>query len=163
MDLVLFLLGIFLALLGIVGSFLPVLPGPITSWFGLLVLHLTTWVPMNTKFLTITFVAAIVIFVLDYIIPLLGTKKFGGTKSGMFGSGIGLVLGILFMGPLGIIIGPFIGAFSGELMHDFQNKKVALKAAIGSLIGFLTGIFLKFFLAALYLFFFVQKSYTHVF
>ena len=144
MDLVLFLLGIFLALLGIVGSFLPVLPGPITSWFGLLVLHLTTWVPMNTKFLTITFVAAIVIFVLDYIIPLLGTKKFGGTKSGMFGSGIGLVLGILFMGPLGIIIGPFIGAFSGELMHDSQNKKAAFKAAIGSLIGFLTGVFLKF-------------------
>ena len=163
MDLVLFLLGIFLALLGIVGSFLPVLPGPITSWFGLLVLHLTTWVPMNTKFLTITFVAAIVIFVLDYIIPLLGTKKFGGTKSGMFGSGIGLVLGILFMGPLGIIIGPFIGAFSGELMHDSQNKKAAFKAAIGSLIGFLTGVFLKFFLAALYLFFFVQESFTYVF
>ena len=163
MDLVLFLLGIFLALLGIVGSFLPVLPGPITSWFGLLVLHLTTWVPMNTKFLTITFVAAIVIFVLDYIIPLLGTKKFGGTKSGMIGSGIGLFLGILFMGPLGIIIGPFIGAFSGELMHDSQNKKAAFKAAIGSLIGFLTGVFLKFCLSALYLFFFVQKSYTLVF
>ncbi len=163
MDIALYLFGIFLALLGIVGSFLPVLPGPITSWFGLLLLHFTSWVPMNTKFLTITFIAAILVFVLDYIIPLLGTKKFGGTKNGMVGSGIGLVIGMVFMGPLGIIIGPFIGAFSGELMHDFQNKKGALKAAIGSLIGFLTGVFLKFFLAALYLFFFVQESFTHVF
>ena len=89
MDLLLLFSGIFLALLGVAGSFLPVIPGPITSWFGLLLLNFTDWVPMDKSFLIVTFAIALGIFLLDYIIPMLGTKQFGGTKSGMIGSTIG--------------------------------------------------------------------------
>ena len=162
MDLLLLFSGLFLALLGIAGSFLPVIPGPITSWLGLLLLHLTQWVPSDQFFLTITFSIAIAVFLLDYLIPILGTKRFGGTKSGMIGSAFGWVVVLLLLRPPGIIIGAFLGAFAGELLRDSQGKKKALKAAIGSLIGFLTGVFLKFSVALVYVFFFVQICFEYI-
>ena len=162
MDLLLLFSGIFLALLGLAGSFLPVIPGPITSWFGLLLLHITDWVPMDKSFLIVTFAIALGVFLLDYIIPMLGTKQFGGTKSGMIGSTIGLVIGLLFLGPLGVLIGPFLGAFAGELSQNPRDKKMALKSAVGSLIGFLTGVFLKFSVSLVYVFFFVRIYYKFV-
>jgi uncharacterized protein YqgC (DUF456 family) len=150
MDIFLLIIGFLLALLGIVGSFLPILPGPVTGWFGFLLLHFTKAVPMNYTFLGITLAISIIIWGLDYIIPAIGTKKFGGTRNGVIGSMVGLVLGILFFPPLGIIIGPFIGAFIGELIKDRNDSKKALKAAFGSFIGFLTSTFLKFIAAAIF-------------
>ena len=130
--------GLFFALLGIAGSFLPVLPGPLTGWLGLFLLHQSDRITEDTSFLITTFCIAVGVFLLDYIIPALGTKKFGGSKRGVMGSTIGLVIGLIFMGPIGIILGSFIGAFSGELLNK-TSKRQALKAAFGSLIGFLTG------------------------
>lgn len=143
MDILLLLVGLLFILLGIIGSFLPVLPGPLTSWIGLLIIHLTTTIPINYKFLSITLGVAIFIWLIDYIIPAIGTKKFGGTRYGVFGTIIGLLIGIFFMGPFGIIIGPFIGAYLGELIGN-KNSNKALKAAFGSFIGFLTSTFIKF-------------------
>lgn len=160
MDLILFLAGILLVMLGVVGSFLPVLPGPLTGWFGLWALHATKAVPDNWPFLGITLAIAIAIFLLDYIIPLLGTKKFGGTKSGMIGTTIGLVLGVLFFPPFGIIIGPFIGAFAGEMSQNKDTKK-AFRAALGSFIGFLTGTFLKLGTAVVFVILFVSKAWPY--
>ena len=153
MDIFLFALSSVLILLGIVGSFLPVLPGPLTSWLGLLLIHQHSGIPSNNTFLWITFGVALTVFLLDYIIPALGTKKFGGSKSGVYGASIGLVIGLLFLGPLGIIAGPFLGAYTGELLQD-SNRKKALKAALGALLGFLGGVFLKFSVALIYLYFF---------
>ncbi|MGC6422635.1 MAG: DUF456 domain-containing protein [Flavobacteriaceae bacterium] len=162
MDYILLLLGLFFALLGIVGSFLPIIPGPVTSWLGLLFLYLTRWVPFDSVFLTLTFLVAVGVFLLDYIIPLLGTKQFGGSKNGMIGSTLGLLIGLIFLGPLGVLVGPFLGAFIGELTRDSKNIRTAGKAALGSLIGFLTGVFLKFSVALVYVFFFFRKAYTHL-
>ena len=147
--------GLLFVLLGIVGSFLPVLPGPLTGWVGLLLLHQSDRIANNPSFLMTTFCVALGVFLLDYIIPALGTKKFGGSKKGIVGSTIGLIIGLLFLGPLGIIIGSFIGAFSGELLNN-SSKKQALKAAFGALIGFLTGVFLKFSVAFVFLFYFLK-------
>lgn len=144
MNIFLLILGFLLTLLGIIGSFLPILPGPFTGWLGLLLLHITKIVPLNWTFLGITLGVAILVWIIDYIIPAIGTKKFGGTKFGVYGTVIGLLLGILFMGPFGIIIGPFLGAFLGELLNDSKDIGKALKAALGSFIGFLTSTFLKF-------------------
>lgn len=137
-------------LLGIAGSFLPILPGPITGWIGLLLLHQTERVPNNPSLLIITFIIALAVFLIDYIIPILGTKKFGGSKKGMIGATIGVILGLLFLGPFGVLIGPFAGAYIGELIGNPNDSKKALKAAWGSLIGFLTGVFLKFTVAVIY-------------
>ena len=149
MDIALIVLGFLLVCLGILGSFLPVLPGPPVSWLGLLMIYLTKSVPMNWWFLGITLFFAILIFILDYIIPAVGTKKFGGSRAGMIGTTIGLIVGIIAPIPFGIIIGPFAGALIGELSNQVDSKK-AIKAAFGSFLGFLTGTFLKFLVAIIY-------------
>ena len=93
MDIALLIFGFIFMLIGILGSFLPVLPGPPISWIGLLLLYLTKAIPDDWVFLGITLVIALVVFALDYIIPAVGTKKFGGTKAGMLGTTIGLLVG----------------------------------------------------------------------
>ena len=150
MDIFLIIIAAFLMVLGIIGSFLPVLPGPITSWVGLLVLYLMPEIEVGLPTLIMTLIIAVLIWILDYIIPALGTKKFGGTKAGMIGTSVGLIIGLFTPIPGGIIIGPFVGAFVGELVNK-ADSKTALKAAFGSLLGFLTSAFIKFVVALIYL------------
>ncbi len=144
--------------IGIIGSFLPILPGPFTSWVGLLILHFTSVVPMNKSFLIITLSVALAILVLDYIIPVIGTKRFGGSKLGIIGTSIGLIVGLIVPIPGGIIIGPFLGALIGELLNK-SNFKNALKAAFGSFLGFITSTFLKFIVSIIYFGFFLIKLF----
>lgn len=94
MDIFLLTIGFLFVMLGLIGSFLPVLPGPLTSWLGLLILYFTSIVPMNYTFLGITLAIAILIWILDYIIPAIGTKRFGGSKYGVYGTTIGLLIGL---------------------------------------------------------------------
>ena len=160
MELFLVIIALLLMILGILGSFLPILPGPLTSWAGLLVLHFTEGVELSQTFLIVTLLIAIIIYVLDYIIPALGTKRFGGSKSGMIGTTLGLIIGLFSPIPFGIIIGPFIGALIGEMMHRNDFNK-ALKAAFGSFLGFIASTFLKFIVAIIYLGFFIVKLSEH--
>lgn len=156
MDILLVTLGAFLMVVGILGSFLPVLPGVPVSWLGLLLLHLAPSIPMNYWFLGITFIVAALIYALNWIIPAMGTKRFGGSRSGMIGATIGLVVGIIAPIPFGIIIGPFIGAFIGEIINK-SDRKSALKAAFGSFIGFLASSFMEFIVAFGFLLLFAWK------
>ena len=159
MDILLLFFGLIMMLAGILGSFLPVLPGPPLSWIGLLLLVLTKAVPNDWWFLGITLAIALLVFALDYFIPAIGTKKFGGSKAGMIGTIFGLIIAIVFpiFGIFGIIIWPFIGALVGEVVNKADNK-TALKAAFGSFIGFLTGTFLKFVVAIVYMGLFIMKT-----
>lgn len=156
MDIFLIIISLLFMILGIAGSFLPVLPGPLTSWVGLLILHFTDAVPMNRTFLIITFSIAMAIWILDYIIPVIGTKRFGGSKAGIIGTSIGLIVGLIAPIPGGIIIGPFCGALIGELLNKSDFKK-AMKAAIGSFLGFLASTFIKFIVAIIYFGFYIIK------
>ncbi|NRB60552.1 MAG: DUF456 domain-containing protein [Winogradskyella sp.] len=160
MELFLVVLGILLMLLGIAGSFLPIIPGPLTSWAGLLVLHFTKGVELSNTFLIVTAIVAIIILILDYVIPAMGTKKFGGSKAGVIGTTIGLIVGIIVPIPFGIIIGPFLGALFGELTHRNDMKK-ATKAAFGSFLGFIASTFMKFLISVIYLGFFIVKLMEH--
>ncbi|MCD2257859.1 DUF456 domain-containing protein [Psychroserpens luteolus] len=160
MDIFLIILAAFFMILGIIGSFLPVLPGPLTSWVGLLIFHLADVVPMNWTFLIITFIFALAIWILDYIIPAMGTKRFGGTKAGMIGTSIGLIVGLFSPIPGGIIIGPFFGALIGELLNKAEFDK-ALKAAFGSFLGFIASTFIKFMVAMVFLGFFIVKFFEY--
>jgi uncharacterized protein YqgC (DUF456 family) len=160
MDIFLLFIAVLFIVLGILGSFLPVLPGPLTSWVGLLLLHLTDAVSMNWPFLIITLVFAVFIWFLDYIIPALGTKRFGGSKYGMIGTSLGLIVGLLSPIPFGIIIGPFVGALIGELINK-SDSKTAVKAAFGSFLGFLTSTFIKFIVAIIYLGLFIVKFWEY--
>ena len=156
MDIFLISISLIFMVLGILGSFLPILPGPLTSWVGLLILHFTKAVPMNYTFLVITFSVAFGIWILDYIIPAVGTKRFGGSKAGIIGTSLGLIVGLLSPIPGGIIIGPFLGALIGELINKSEFNK-AVKAALGSFLGFLASTFIKFIVAIIYFGFFIIK------
>jgi len=160
MDIFLIFVAALFMLLGIIGSFLPILPGPLTSWFGLLILHLTDTIPMNWTFLGIWLAVAIIVWLLDYFIPAMGTKRFGGSRYGMIGTTIGLLVGLFSPIPFGIIIGAFVGALIGELINK-NDKDVALKAAFGSFLGFLTSTFLKFIFAIIYLGLFFIKVWEY--
>jgi uncharacterized protein YqgC (DUF456 family) len=142
MDYFLIGLGILFLILGILGGVLPVLPGPPLSYVALLLLHFTTKYQFTTQFLITWAIITIVVYVLDYLIPAWGTKKFGGSKRGVWGSIIGLIIGLFFFPPVGIIIGPFAGAVIAEVTGG-KNHKAALKAGLGSFIGFLAGTMLK--------------------
>lgn len=160
MDIILIIVAALLMVLGILGSFLPVIPGPFSSWAGLLLLYVTEAIPTNLTLIIVTFIIAVLITILDYVIPSIGTKRFGGTKAGVIGTSVGLVVGLLAPIPGGIIIGPFLGAFIGELINK-SNSKTALKAAFGSFIGFLASTFIKFIVTVIYLGLFISILWKH--
>lgn len=141
MDVLWLVLGLILMLVGLAGCILPFLPGPPVCYAALLIQQLQSSPPYTTRFLLAWAVITVVITFLDYVIPLYGTKKFGGTRYGVWGCVIGLVAGI-WLGPMGLIIGPFIGALAGELIGS-ANSERALQAALGSFAGFVFGTLLK--------------------
>ena len=154
-DYILLILAIILLILGIIGCLAPVLPGPPLSYLGLILLHVTKFADFSPTLLIILAAVVVVVSVLDYIVPIWGTKKFGGSKYGTRGATVGLIIG-LFLGPAGIIIGPFIGAIVGELIFK-DDMKYAIRAGFGSLLGFLTGIGLKLATSFAITFYFVKE------
>jgi hypothetical protein len=142
MDYFLLAIAIILIIGGLLGCILPIIPGPPLSFLGILVLHFTEFAEYSTNFLLILAFIAILVTVLDYIVPVWGTKKFGGTKAGMWGATIGMVIGMIFFGPFGLIIGPLVGAIVGESLKGANNKD-AFRAGMGAFFGFLTGVGLK--------------------
>jgi uncharacterized protein YqgC (DUF456 family) len=161
MDVFLLIAGFLMVLLGILGSFLPVLPGPLTGWLGLLMLHFTSVIPINYTFLGITFGIAILIWMLDYIIPAIGTKRFGGSAYGVYGTTIGVLIGLFSPIPFGVLIGAFLGAFIGELLFDSKDTNRALKASFGSFIGLLASATIKFSIAFVYVLLFLMKFWEY--
>lgn len=154
-DYLLLISGILIMALGIIGCLVPVLPGPPFSFIGLILLHLSRFGHFEASTLMILGGIALVVTILDYIVPIWGTKKFGGTKYGSRGATVGLIIG-LFLGPAGIIIGPFLGAFIGEMIFK-DDIRYAIKAGFGSLVGFLAGIGLKLAASFIMTFYFVKE------
>ena len=135
----------------IVGCVLPVLPGVPLAYAGILLLHLTDKVHFATPQLVIWLIIVVVLQIIDYITPLLGSKYSGGTSFGNRGCIAGTLLGIFFM-PWGVIVGPFIGAIAGEMLGG-QDLSHAIRAGIGTLLGFLFGTLMK---VVVCFYFFVQ-------
>jgi len=154
-DYILLILGIILMLIGIIGCLVPVLPGPPLSFLGIILLHFSRFGEFTRGALIVFAAITIVVSILDYIVPIWGTKRFGGSKYGTRGATVGLIIGI-FLGPAGIIIGPFVGAVVGELLFK-DDMKYAFKAGFGSLLGFMTGIGLKLAASFVMTYFFVKE------
>ncbi len=141
MEYLLITLGIACLILGLIGCVIPMIPGPPIAYTGMLCFHFSDCMEFSTAELFVWGIIVVATVVLDYVIPALGAKFFGGTSWGKWGCVIGTILG-MFILPWGIILGPFFGAFVGELLGK-QTKGTALKSGIGSLLGFLCGTFLK--------------------
>ena len=141
MDILLIVFAFLLLVAGIAGCILPMLPGVPLAYAGMLLLHLTDKIHFTTNQLIIWLIVVIVLQVVDYITPLLGSKYSGGTSFGNRGCMAGTLLGLFFM-PWGVIVGPFIGAVAGEMIGG-QDLPHAIRAGIGTLLGFLFGTLLK--------------------
>lgn len=141
MDVFLIIIAAILMLLGLLGCILPALPGPPVSYVGFILLHFTDKVQFSTTQIIFLLILVIIAQVIDYFIPILGSKYSGGTKWGSWGAFVGSVLGLFFL-PWGLILGPFIGAMAGELLGD-ADMKSALRSGTGALVGFLLGTVLK--------------------
>ena len=154
LDIFLIIAGIILLLVAFAGCFLPVLPGPPLAFGALILLHFTTVTDVPYEVLWTMAGLALIATILDYIVPVWGTRKFGGSKAGERGSIAGVIVG-LFLGPLGIIIGPFFGALAGELLSGTPGDR-AFRSAIGSFIGFLLGVGLKLMVTMVIAFYFFK-------
>ena len=144
---VLMIVGILAVLFGLVGAIVPGIAGPPFSYAGLLLVSFMEGVEHSVWFLVIMGVIGAIAFVLDYVVPIWGTKKFGGTRQGMWGSTIGLLVGLILttffnFAFMAILAGPFFGAYIGERIAKTPNKD-AWKAAAGSLVGFVIGTSVK--------------------
>ena len=149
-------LAVILLIVGVIGSVLPVLPGPPLSWLGLLVLKFVPSVSHRISWSVIVAVGllTLIVAILDNVLPIWSTKRIGGNKMVVWGAGIGFFAGFWF-GPLGIILGPFVGALVAGLLSG-SHIKAALKHASGAFIGFLAGIVLKFINLGLLVYWFVK-------
>lgn len=160
MDAVLISATIILAIVGIVGAIVPGIAGPPFSFLSLLAVSFVSGVEHSVTFLVIMGIIGAIVFALDYIVPIWGTKKFGGTKAGMWGSTIGLLVGLTLtifcnFAFIAILAGPFFGAYIGEKIAKTPNKE-AWRAAFGSFVGFLVGTLLKLIYAFVCLVFIVK-------
>lgn len=147
MDYVLIIAAAILMIAGVFGCFLPAVPGPPLNFAGLILAHLSRFCEFSVPTLVLFGVLTVVVLLMDYIVPVWGTKKFGGSKYGTWGSIVGLIIGMFFIsigpfGLVGIIGGPFLGAYIGEMIAG-TNGRDALRAAFGSFLGFLAGTFMK--------------------
>lgn len=158
MDIFLTIIASILILIGIIGSIIPLIPGSPIVFGGLLLVQFTSKHPFSVEFLIIFGVLAILSAVIDNVLPIYATKKFNGSKKGVWGSAIGLIIGLFFFPPFGIIIGPMLGAFIGEIA-DGKTANNAVRPAFGSLIGFLSSIFLRFGLSVVMAYYFVIEVF----
>ena len=141
MDILLLVIAFILMLIGIIGCIVPGLPGTPIAYIGLWIAQITERVDFSWQFLLVWGIVTVVISALDYIVPAWGTKRYGGTKWGVWGSTIGVFVG-LFAGPWGVILGPLVGAVIGELLGG-KAAQEALRAGWGSFIGILFGTIIK--------------------
>ena len=134
------LISIILLVLGIIGTFLPVLPGLLLSLAGLLIYKFGTDAPISMIFIWIFVFLTLLSAILNYVIPARTNRKYGGTRWGSVGSVVGTLVGLFFIPiPFGFLIGMFLGVFIGELLHDAKDKKKAWNSTKGAFIGFLYG------------------------
>lgn len=157
MDLALIIIWIVILLLGFIGDFLPILPGPILSYLALIMLQIANKA-FSIEFMIILGIITALITTVDYIVPVIWTKKMGWTKRWIRWSTIWLIIWVIVLPVLWIVIWPvgliwlfwwpFVWAYIGEKLYQSHKKqksndKKALKAAFGSFLWFISGMFLK--------------------
>ena len=132
-----------LMLVGLVGIFAPILPGIPVAWLGLFIYAIGTGFERISVVTIIVFAAiTALILILDALAPMLGAKKFHASRYGVLGAFLGMIIGVIFLGFWGIIVGPFLGAFLFEWLAK-RKAKGALKAAFGTFIGYVVGALVK--------------------
>ena len=141
-DIAFIVLGAILLVLAFIGCVVPVVPGPVLAFAGLLCARgIAPHDTPSTRTLAVALAFVVVVIVLDYVVPAMGARKFNCGKLGVFGCVVGTIVGLFFM-PIGLLVGPFLGAMIGELIAGKEVRQ-SLKGAFGAFIGYAAGILLK--------------------
>ena len=189
MNIFLIVLAFLFLLVGLVGSVVPALPGPPLSFIGLLLLQWSGHGNFSPAFLWVWAAITVAVTIIDNILPAWMTKKFGGSRAAVIGSVLGLIAGMFFFAPIGLLVGPFLGAFAGELINihiQVKRKKIntteadsndvdstsvsnagdnktgyakAFKAALGAFLAFIVGTGAKLIVGALMIYFAVRAVF----
>jgi hypothetical protein len=137
------ILAIIFFVAGVTGSVLPVLPGAVLIWLGMLIYgFLTKFDTLSSVFYIGQALAVLLVYLIDHLAGVWGVKRYGGSRSAIYGSLIGTFSGLVLLGPAGIIFGPFVGAVAGELINK-KTLVTAVRSGIGTMVGLLGGSLLK--------------------
>lgn len=159
MTLFLIILGLLLSIIGLAGCILPVIPGPPLSLAALLILSIAKdWQVFSPTFLWVMAFITILVTILDYVVPAVGAKKYGASRLGVWGSIIGMFVGLLFFPPWGMLFGAFFGAVLGEFIVGKEGGE-ALKAGWGVFVGNMLGVGLKMAASAVMLFYYIKEMF----
>jgi len=160
-DIFLLVLGFCFLIGGWLGCILPVMPGPPLSYIALLLLQFTRFADFSGKFLLITAAVMVIVTVIDFVLPVWGTRKWGGSRAGTVGAILGLLVG-LFFAPVGIILGPFAGAVLCELIAG-RETNAALRSGFGSFVGFILGTVMKITVCAVFTYYYMKEFFISIF
>ncbi|MCD8262686.1 MAG: DUF456 domain-containing protein [Bacteroides sp.] len=155
MDIFLIFIASFCLLTGFVCCIIPGVPGLPFAYLAMIILQVTERVQFSVAQMLIWLCLVIVVQIIDYLTPMWGTRRWGGSKAGIWGSMIGTLAGVILFPPWGIVIGPFVGAFIGEIINKRSFEK-ATRAGYGALIGFIAGTALKLVVCGVLIFYFVK-------
>jgi uncharacterized protein YqgC (DUF456 family) len=177
MEIVLAAFAFLFLLAGLLGSVIPALPGPPLSYIGLLLLQWSGYGNFSAAFLWLWAAITAAVTVADNFLPAWMTKKFGGSRAAVAGSVLGLIAGMIFFAPLGLLIGPFLGALAGELINNSVRRNKtnstdpgssadnsagnvkALKAALGAFLAFILGTGAKLITGSLMIYYAVKAVF----
>jgi len=155
------LVSFVLIVTGVAGLLLPALPGAVMIWLGIAAFgFLAPDVHWPISFYIGQGFLALSTYVIDYLATVWGVKKFKGSKAGAIGAVLGMLL-VFVMGPLGIIIGPFVGAIVGELFAGGELRQ-ALTSGFGTFVGFVVATFLRLFICGIMISWFLYKAVSSV-
>jgi uncharacterized protein YqgC (DUF456 family) len=156
---VLIIIGSIFIIVGLIGCVVPGVPGPPFSFLALVLISAAKgWEPFSLNFLIIMALITIVVTALDYVVPAVGAKKFGASKYGFWGAVLGMLVGIIFFPPLGMIIGAFLGAIIGEMVVGKPSQE-ALKAGWGVFVGIMFGMIIKLIASGVMTFYFIKALF----
>jgi uncharacterized protein YqgC (DUF456 family) len=133
-----------LCVVGLLGCLLPILPGPPLNFAAVLLLAVASDFapPLNGSTLTVLAVVTLVVAGADYVIPVLGARQFGASRAGVWGSLLGMLIGLFFFAPVGLVLGALLGAVLGELAAG-KKEWDAIRAGVGVVLGSLLGVVIK--------------------
>jgi len=155
----LIILGLVIALIGLLGCILPLIPGPPLSFLSLIMLsYAKGWEPFSLTFLLFMAGMTLAVTIAEYMLPIAGAKRYGASKRGIWLSIAGMIVGFFLLPPWGMVIGAVGGAFIGEILAG-RRVNEALRASWGAVVGNLFVIGLKIALCGIMLFFYVKEMF----
>ena len=159
MTTTLIIFGLLLSLAGLAGCILPVVPGPPLSFGALILLSaVKAWEPFGWVFLAMAGCITAVVTLFDVLVPLVGARKYGASRTGLWGSAVGMIGGLIVFPPWGMLFGAFVGALAGEIVAR-RGGDEALRAAWGAFVGTMVGIGLKLAVSGMMLLLYVKEMF----